>query len=137
MVREIACAMLMGAVLAGAAAGQQSVGVSAVILERVEADIVDVEVRSQGGQLRVEQQPESPLRHEGTRLLRTTWVSAGTPLDPAEAEVAVRVGEGGTLRLERRGVQWERSSGEVRAGESLLIDVTEQLTLTRVVASNS
>lgn len=138
MVRELAFAMATGAVVAGAAAGQQSVGVSAVILERIEAGDVDVEVRSYGRHLLVEQPLESPLHQSGTRWLRSTWVSAGTLSDPAAERVPVRVREGGTLRLERRAVHVEGGSGrEVHAGEPVLIEITQRLTLTRVVASNS
>jgi hypothetical protein len=137
MVREFATAMVLGAVLTGAAAGQQSVGVSAVILERVEADAVEVEVRSIGGRLRVEH-PESPVQQVGTRLLRSTYVNPGVGAGAAETTVPVRVHEGGTLRLERRAVQAGGESGEkVPAGGSVLIDAVDQLTLTRVVASNS
>lgn len=139
MVREMASALALGIVLTGAAAAQQSVGVSAVILERVEADVVEVQVRSIGGQLQVEQS-ESLLRHEGTRLLRSTYVNAGSDGGAAEATVPVRVRSAGagTLRLERRVLRSGAPVGErVHPGESVLLTPTSELTLTRVIASNS
>lgn len=94
MVREIAIAMVVGAGLAGAAEGQQSIGVSAVVLERAEAEILDVDVRSVGARLRVE---AGMAAGADTRLLRSTWVRAGGGV--TETTIPVRVREGGTLRL--------------------------------------
>lgn len=139
MVRELASAMALGVVLTGAAAAQQSVGVSAVILERVEADVVQVEVRSAGGRLHVEQTEYLEL-HEGTRLLRSTYVNAGEVAGAAETTVpvSVRSAGAGTMRLERRVVRSGAPVGErVHPGESLLLAPATQLTLTRVIASNS
>lgn len=132
MVREIAIAMVVGAGLAGAAEGQQSIGVSAVVLERAEAEILDVDVRSVGARLRVE---AGMAAGADTRLLRSTWVRAG---GVTETTIPVRVREGGTLRLERRGVGTVAEPGEkIEAGASLLIDAAGHLTVTRVIASNS
>ncbi|HSJ32955.1 MAG TPA: hypothetical protein VK933_16055 [Longimicrobiales bacterium] len=134
MVREIAIAMVVGAGLAGAAEGQQSIGVSAVVLERAEAEVLDVGVRSVGARLRV----EAGMAAAGadTRLLRSTWVRAGGGV--TETTIPVRVREGGTLRLERRGVGAAAAPGEkIEAGASLLIDAAGHLTVTRVIASNS
>lgn len=133
MVRGIAIAMVVGAGLAGAAEAQQSIGVSAVVLERAEAEILDVDVRSAGARLRVE---AGMAAGADTRLLRSTWVRAGG--DATETTIPVRVREGGTLRLERRGVGAVAAPGEkIEAGASLLIDAAGHLTVTRVIASNS
>lgn len=136
MVRELAYTVVFGAVLSGAAAGQQSVGVTAVILERVEAAQVDVEVRNVGGRFEVEQS-ESRVRQSGTRLLQHTYVSDAVLPGVAEAAVPVRVGDGGTMRLERRTVQVENKGQEIITGEPLLIEAAGQLILTRVIAANS
>ncbi|MBR9990227.1 MAG: hypothetical protein KFH98_10745 [Gemmatimonadetes bacterium] len=134
MVREFATALTFGAVLAGAAAGQ-SVMASATILERVEADAVTMDVRGVDGRLRVGH--PAAVSEQGTRLLRSTFVSGGA-IAGEEATVAVRVHAEGTLRLERRAVQAGVVTGEqVEPGESLLIDSVERLTITRLVASNS
>ena len=132
MVREISIAMVLAAGLAGAAAAQQSIGVSAVVLERAEAETLDLNVRSAGTGLRVE---TAVKEGADTRLLRSTWVRAGRT---TETMVPVRVREGSTLRLERRGVGVVEVPGErIEAGASLLIDAAGHLTVTRVIASNS
>ncbi|HEX2167486.1 MAG TPA: hypothetical protein VHG09_09680 [Longimicrobiales bacterium] len=136
MVRELAYTVVFGAVLSGAAAGQQSVGVTAVILERVEAAHVDVEVRSVGGRLELEQS-ESPVRRSGTRVLQHTYVGAGALSGMAEAKVPYRVGDGSALRLERRRVQLENKGEEVLQGEPLIVEAAGQLIVTRVLAANS
>lgn len=138
MVRELACAMAFGWLLTGAAAAQQSVGVSAVILERIKSDVIEVEVRSASGRLHVTQ-PESLLRDGDTRLLRSTYVRRGGGAG-TEATVPVRVRSAGagSVRLERRAVGWRAPVGQrVHPGESLLMDTASELTLTRVIASNS
>lgn len=132
MVREIAIAMVVGAAFASAAEGQ-SIGVSAVVLERAAPEVLDVDVRSVGARLRVE--TGTGAAGADTRLLRSTWVRAG---GVTETTIPVRVREGGTLRLERRGVGAAAAPGEkIEAGASLLIDAAGHLTVTRVIASNS
>lgn len=134
MVREFATALTFGAVLAGAAAGQ-SVTASATILERVEADAIEVDIRSHAGRLSVAQPVTQSER--GARLLRSTFVSDGSVGDDA-ATVPVRVHSEGALRLERRALPMGIGSGtRMEAGEALLIDVTDNVTITRVIASNS
>ena len=133
MVREISIAMVLAAGSAGAAAAQQSIGVSAVVLERAEAETIDLNVRRAGSGLRVE---TAVKEGADTRLLRSTWVRAGG--GATETMVPVRVREGSTLRLERRGVRVVEAPGEkIEAGASLLIDAAGHLTVTRVIASNS
>ena len=133
MVREIMISMVLGAGLAGAAAGQQSIGVSAVVLERAAPETLDLKVRSAAAGLRVE---AAVVERADTRLLRSTWVRTGGGV--TEATIPVRVREGGTLRLERRGVGVVEAPGErIEAGASLLIDAAGHLTVTRVIASNS
>ena len=132
MVRETAMALMFGAGLAGAAAGQQSIGVSAVVVERAEAETIDLNVRSAAAGLLVE---AVVVEGSDTRLLRSTWVRTG---GVSEATIPVRVREGGALRLERRGVRAVAAPGErIEAGASLLIDAVGHLTVTRVIASNS
>ena len=133
MVRELAAAMVLGMTMAGAAAAQQSIGVSAVILERVDAGAVDVAVRSIDGRLGIERVPAE--RTSGSRLLRATFVSSGTG---SVIEETVRIHDGGSVRLERRALHRGGMQGEkMKAGETLFVDAAPQLTVTRVVASNS
>jgi hypothetical protein len=133
MVREISIAMVLAAGFAGAASAQQSIGVSAVVLERAEAETIELNVRSAGTGLRVEMAVKEGA---DTRLLRSTWVRTGGGV--TEATIPVRFREGSTLRLERRGVEVVGAPGErVEAGASLLIDAAGHLTVTRVIASNS
>lgn len=136
MIRRLAMAVVMSAAAAGAGAAQQSITASATILERVEAGAVEVEVRSAGSQLSVRQLGTAAT--PGTRLLRSTFVNAGLLVD-AEAETAVRSVDGSIImRLERRTMGLEGAvPAELRSGDRLLIDTADQLTITRVVASNS
>lgn len=132
MVRELSIAMVLAGGFAGAAAAQQSIGVSAVVLERAAAEKIELNVRSAGGGLRVE---AAVTEDADTRLLRSTWVRTG---GVTETTVPVRVREGSTLRLERRGAGVVEAPGErIDAGVSLLIDAAGHLTVTRVVAANS
>ena len=133
MVREISIALVLAAGLAGGAAGQQSIGVSAVVLERAGAESIAVTVRSAGSGLRV----ETAVREgAGTRLLRSTWVRTGVGV--AETTIPVRVREDGVLRLERRGAEAVGAPGErIESGSSVRIDAAGHLTVTRVIASNS
>ncbi|MGH7447222.1 MAG: hypothetical protein ACRELT_06660 [Longimicrobiales bacterium] len=132
--RLAATAMVMSAVLPGAGVGQQSITASATILERIDAGAVEVEVRSVGSRLSVRQPDASVVR--GTRLLRSTFVHTGAGAEAVE--VPVRVREGGILRLERRRMRNDGGAEEeLRSGSRLLIDMVEELTITRVVAANS
>lgn len=135
MIRRLAMAVVMSAAAAGTVAAQQSITASATILERVEAGAVEVEVRSAGSQLSVRQLGMAAT--PGTRLLRSTFVNAGV-VGAAEAESAVRSVDGSIMRLERRPMGLEGvAPAELRSGDRLLIDTADQLTITRVVASNS
>jgi hypothetical protein len=110
--------------------------VSATILERVGADAVELQVRSFGNRLSVES--AQPRGNAGTRLLRATYVSAGSDAVPDASTSPVYVQDGSSARLERRAVRAGRMTGEeVEAGETVFIDAAEQLTVTRVIASNS
>lgn len=136
MIRESAIGLVLGLALASTAAGQQSIGVSATILERVEADAVELQVRSFGDRLSVTS--VQPRATAGTRLLRATYVSAGIAAGSDASTSPVYVQDGSSARLERRAVRSGRMTGdEVEAGEALYIDAAEQLTVTRVIASNS
>lgn len=56
----------------------------------------------------------------------------------AEPGAAVRGGDGSILRLERRTMGVDTAAQEeLLTGRRLLIDMADQLTITRVVASNS
>lgn len=134
MVREFAYSVAFATILSGAAAGQQSVGVSAVILERVEATHVDVEVRSIDGRFEVEQVESLGLQRD-TRLLQHAYVMG---VQPAATEVTVpdRI-SGGTACLERRAVQSDCRGEEMLVGEPLFIEAAGRLVLTRVIAANS
>jgi hypothetical protein len=135
MIRRLAMAVMMSAAAAGTGAAQQSITASATILERVEAGAVEVEVRSAGSQLSVRQLGITAT--PGTRLLRSTFVNAGV-VDATEAETAVRSVDGSIMRLERRTMGPEGAApAELRSDDRLLIDAADQLTITRVVASNS
>jgi hypothetical protein len=135
MIRRLAMAVAMTGALAGTGAAQQSVTVSATILERVEAGAVEVEVRSAGSRLSVRQTEGQAV--SGTRLLRSTFVQTGG-VEPVEVGTAVRNGDGSILRLERRTMGVDAAvREELRSGGRLLIDLVDQLTVTRVVASNS
>ncbi|HSK20776.1 MAG TPA: hypothetical protein VK912_16605 [Longimicrobiales bacterium] len=132
MVREISIAIVLGAGFAGAASAQQSVGVSAVVLERAEVEAIELNVRSAGTGLRVE---TAVKEGTDTRLLRSTWVRTG---GVTEETIPVRAGEGSILRQERRGVGVVEAPGRrIEAGASLHIDAAGHLTVTRVIASNS
>jgi hypothetical protein len=134
MMRELAMAAVLGMGLATAAAAQQSVMASAVVLEQVEPDVRQVEVRSSDGRM-ILSEAGAEVQPAQTRLLRSTFVNAG--VGAVEATVPFRIREEGTLRLERRGVPQHVSGERLEDGESLLIDVVEQLTVTRIIASNS
>ena len=134
MVRSVLVVLALLALTSAAAAAQHTIGVSAVVLERVEAVPVELEIRSARGGLRV-QHAASAARSD-SRLLQSTFVSV-TPDATAEM-VPVRVYEGGTVRVERRSVGGDDTGvEELGAGESLLIPEVERLIVTRVVASNS
>lgn len=135
MVGRLAAALTLSAVLSSAAAAQQSITASAVILERAEADPIEVELRSVGSRISVEQ---SVRQHAGTRLLRSTYVNTGSATDGVEETVPMRVREDGILRLERRGIRSaDGEQVELRSGEHVLIDRVRELTITRIVAANS
>lgn len=136
MIRRLAMAVIMTGALAGTGAAQQSITVSATILERVEAGAAEVEVSSAGSRLSV-RQAEGAGAISGTRLLRSTFVQTGG-VEPMDVDTAVRSGDGSILRLERRTMGVDAAAQEqLRSGGRLLIDMVDQLTITRVVASNS
>jgi hypothetical protein len=136
MIRRLALAVMMTGALAGTGAAQQSISASATILERVEAGAAEVEVSSAGSRLSV-RQTDGPGTVSGTRLLRSTFVEAGG-VESMEAGAAVRNGDGSILRLEQRTMGVDAAAREeLRSGGRLLIDLVDQLTITRVVASNS
>ena len=137
VVRRMAMAVAMMGALTGTGAAQQSITASATILERVEAGAVEVEVRSAGSRLSV-RQTDGAGAISGTRLLRSTFVQTGGAVEAGEAGPAVRVGDGSILRLERRMMGVDAAAQEeLLTGGRLLIDMADQLTITRVVASNS
>ena len=139
MMRRLVTAMILTVVLASAGFGQ-SITASATILERIDAGSMDVSVSSTGSMLSVRQEVAA---EQGASLLRSTFVRAGrAPAGvesdgPAGVEPA-GVREGSVLRLERRMRHTDGSTdGELRPGGRLLIDMVEQLTVTRVIAANS
>lgn len=136
MVRQSAVAIVLGVMLASSAAGQQSIGVSATILERVEAEMVELEVRSVDGRLSVAS-PTGSRSADQSRVLRRTFVSGGSSV-AEEVGIPVRVLDGSSVRLERRAMQLDwRAGAEMEAGKTLFIESAERLTVTRVVAANS
>jgi hypothetical protein len=137
VIRRLAMAVGMTCGLAGTGAAQQSITASATILERVEAGAVEVEVRSAGSRLSV-RQTEGAGAISGTRLLRSTFVQTGGGVEAVEPGAAVRGGDGSIVGLERRTMGVDGTAPEeLLTGGRLLIDMTDQLTITRVVASNS
>jgi hypothetical protein len=136
VIRRLAMAVAMTGALAGTGAAQQSITASATILERVEAGAVEVEVRSAGSRLSV-RQTEGAGAISGTRLLRSTFVQTGGAVEPGTV-TAARSGDGSIVRLERRTMGVDGAAREeLLTGGRLLIDLADQLTITRVVASNS
>lgn len=137
VIRRLAMAVAMTGALAGTGAAQQSITASATILERVEAGAVEVEVRSAGSRLSV-RQTDGAAAVSGTRLLRSTFVQTGGAVGAVEAGAAVRGGDGSIVRLERRIMEVDAAAPEeLLTGGRLLIDMADQLTITRIVASNS
>ena len=133
MFRSIVAVLMYLTITTAAVAGQQTIGVGAVVLERVEAMEVDLEVRSVRGGLTV--QAAQGVRPDA-RLLESTFVSV-TREEPV-ATTAERILDGGTLRIEQRPVRMDLDAGQIlEPGESLLLEGVERLTVTRVVASNS
>jgi hypothetical protein len=127
MVRCLATAVILCGVTAAAASAQQSIGVSAVILERIDAGAVDVEVRSAGSRLSVRQ---SDAGAAAKRLLRSTFVHAGP--GAGAAMIPERLRDSGLTRLERR------VDGRAAGAERMVtVDRADRLTITRVIASDS
>ena len=137
VIRRLAMAVAMMGALAGTGAAQQSITASATILERVEAGAVEVEVRSAGSRLSVRQTGEAGAI-SGTRLLRSTFVQTGGAVEAVEPGTAARAGDGSIVRLERRTMGVDGAAQEeLLTGSRLLIEVADQLTIMRVIASNS
>src|SRR5690606_7156577 len=100
MFRSLVAVLIYLTITTAAASGQQTIGVSAVVLERVEPAQVELEIRSVRGGLRVEQ--ATSAARTDSRLLQSTFVSSTSAGNGATRPV--RVHDGGTVRVERRPV---------------------------------
>ena len=127
MVRCLATAVIFTGVMATAAAAQQTIGVSAVILERVDPGTADVHLQSVGSRLTVR---EATTKGPSSRLLRHTFVGTSQN-DSASLPDSYR--DGGLVPLAAS----RRSQGEDIVERRATVDRSDRITVTRVIASNS